>query len=138
MIGLDTNILARYYVEDDTDTEAAKQRESARRLIDGGEPLQVCKSVLLELEWVMRGYYDFDQNRISAVFRHLLSLEQVQTEDHAAIEQALDHYDAGLDFADALHHASYRQCQSMAIFDDRRFARRSKKIGLLPTVNVLR
>ena len=57
MIGLDTNILARYYVDDDADAETAKQQEAARRLIDGGEALMVSKTVLLELDWVMRGYY---------------------------------------------------------------------------------
>ena len=56
MIGLDTNILARYYIEDEGDAESLKQREAARRLIEAGKPLMVSKTVLLELEWVMRGY----------------------------------------------------------------------------------
>lgn len=38
--------------------------------------------------------------------------------------------------ADALHHASYRACDSMASFDDRKFARRSRRMGLTPTVLV--
>lgn len=50
MIGLDTNVLARYYVQDEGDAEAARQHDAARRLIKSGEPLMVCKSVLLELE----------------------------------------------------------------------------------------
>jgi hypothetical protein len=44
--------------------------------------------------------------------------------------------EAGLDFADALHHASYVACSHMASFDDRRFARRAGKLGLLPSVNL--
>ena len=40
----------------------------------------------------------------------------------------------GLDFADALHHASYRDCDAMASFDDKRFARRAAKLGLAPRV----
>ena len=36
MIGLDTNVLARYYVEDDADTESQRQRLAARRLIGLG------------------------------------------------------------------------------------------------------
>jgi len=136
MIGLDTNILARYYVEDETDAEAARQRDAARDLIEGGAPLMVCKTVLLELEWVMRGYYRFPTDQISQAFRHLLSLEHVEIEDRAAVEQALDGYAAGLDFADAFHHASYRQCERMATFDDRRFARRAQRIGFLPAVTL--
>ena len=34
MIGLDTNVLARYYVQDEGDVEALKQREAARRLME--------------------------------------------------------------------------------------------------------
>ena len=74
MIGLDTNILARYYIEDEGDAESLKQREAARRLIEAGKPLMVSKTVLLELEWVMRGYYGFEPEAISSVFAHLLSL----------------------------------------------------------------
>ena len=57
MIGLDTNILARYYIDDDADSQAQSQRLAARRLLDSGQLLMVSKSVLLELEGVMRGCY---------------------------------------------------------------------------------
>ena len=59
MIGLDTNILARYYIDDKSDSEAQKQQVIARTVIESGKELMVCKTVLLELEWVMRGYYRF-------------------------------------------------------------------------------
>jgi predicted nucleic-acid-binding protein len=134
MIGLDTNVLARYYVEDATDAESARQHAAARRLIESGTQLAVCKSVLLELEWVMRGYYDFDAARIVKALRHLFALPHVEVEDRAAVEAALSHYEAGLDFADAMHHAAYRHCRAMATFDDRRFARRAKRMGLTPPV----
>ena len=51
MIGLDTNVLVRYYVQDESDAETQRQHDAARRLIESGEPLMVSKSVLLELEW---------------------------------------------------------------------------------------
>jgi len=136
MIGLDTNILARYYIDDDADAEAKKQRAVAQRLIDSGAPLAVCKTVLLELEWVMRGYYAFDRAEIALVYRHLLSLAKVEIEDRSAVERALAHYIAGLDFADALHQVSYPECESVATFDDRKFARRAGRLGLKPPVRV--
>ena len=138
MIGLDTNILARYYIDDEADAEAGKQRAAAQQLIDSGASLAVCKTVLLELEWVMRGYYAFERAEIASVYRHLLSLEKVEIEDRIAVERALDHYITGLDFADALHHASYLECESMATFDDRKFARRAGRLGLTSTVRVAR
>jgi predicted nucleic-acid-binding protein len=136
MIGLDTNVLARYYIEDRQDTEAARQRLAARRLIDSGQPLMVCKTVILELEWLMRGYYGFAPAEIAAVLEHLFGLPHVTIEDRSSVEQALSHGTAGIDFADALHHASYRSCKAMASFDDRKFARRARKIGLVPTVMI--
>jgi len=45
--------------------------------------------------------------------------------------------DAGVDFADALHHASYKACASVATFDDRKFARSAKRLGLAPAVTVV-
>ena len=136
MIGLDTNVLARYYVQDEGDARTSKQRDAARRLMESGRPLMVCKTVLLELEWVLRGYYKFSPAQIAGVMNHLLALPQVTVEDRASIVQALSHCEAGLELADALHHASYRECDSMASFDDKQFARRTRQMGLAPRVVV--
>jgi len=136
MIGLDTNILARYYIQDEADDEAQKQHELARKLIESEQPLMVCKTVLLEFEWVMRGYYRFTASEIISVFQHLLSLEYVNLEDRASIEQAVSNFKLGFDFADALHHASYKECDSVASFDDKKFARRAMRVGLNPAVIV--
>lgn len=136
MIGLDTNVLARYYVEDAGDAQAQRQRLAARRLIESGRPLMVSKTVLLELEWVMRGYYGFSRKEVGGVFRHLLGLGQIAIEDRDEVEQALSNCDTGIDFADALHHASYRSCERVATFDDRKFARRARKLGMAPAVTV--
>jgi len=137
MIGLDTNVLARYYIDDDADAQAQRQQLAARRLVESGQPLMVSKSVILELEWVMRGYYGFDQDEVASVMRHLLEQAHITVEDRDAIERALSNCEAGIDFADALHHASYKSCDSVATFDDRKFARRAKKLGLTPAVVVV-
>lgn len=133
-MGLDTIILARYYVGDDADAQSAAQREKARAVIDGGQALAVCKTVLLELEWVLRGYYGFDPSEIQRAFAHLLAQPHIRVEDREAVERAVACLAAGLDFADALHHASYADCKAVLTFDDRRFARRSKRLNLAPPV----
>jgi len=138
MIGLDTNVLARYYVDDAADAEARRQRQAARRLIESGRPLMVSKSVILELEWILRGYYRFSQPEVASVLRHLLALAHVTVEDREVVDQALSNCDAGIDFADALHHASYRRCEGVATFDDRKFARRAGKLGMTPAVVVVK
>jgi len=136
MIGLDTNVLARYYIHDEADQEAQKQHGLARSLMESGRALMVCKTVLLEFEWVMRGYYGFSATEIATVFHHLLSLEYVSLEDREDIQQAVANFELGFDFADALHHASYKDCAKMASFDDKKFARRAMRMGLTPVVVV--
>ena len=136
MIGLDTNILARYYIQDESDKEAEKQHQIARKLIESEPALMVCKTVLLEFEWVMRGYYHFTGEEILAVFQHLLSLSNVTLEDRTTLEQAITNFGLGFDFADALHHASYQNCENVVSFDDKKFARKAVRIGLNPVVIV--
>jgi predicted nucleic-acid-binding protein len=138
VIGLDTNVLARYYIEDKSDKDATEQHEAARRLIESGQPLMVCKTVLLELEWVMRGYYGFRPAEVAKALRHLVHLPQVVIEDRETVMRAIAGAEAGLEFADALHHASYGSCERMASFDDRKFIRRVKRMGLSPGVMVPR
>ena len=137
MIGLDTNILARYYVDDADDAddaEAQKQQLAAKKLFESGQDLTVSKTVLLEFEWVLRGYYRFDVDEIVAVFQNLLSQTHIHIEAREEVEQAIAGLVDGLDFADALHHANYQDCEAMASFDDRKFAWRVKKLGLAPRV----
>ena len=136
MIGLDTNILARYYIDDDADEEAKKQQYIARKLIESEQELMICKTVLLEFEWVMRGYYGFEATDVLRVFQHLLTLTNVKIEDRELVEKAVFGLENNLDFADALHHASYFECKNVASFDDRKFARRLNRLAILPPVIV--
>ena len=134
MIALDTNILARFYCDDPQDPEAERQRPVARRVVLESSAVYVALSVVLELEWVMRGYYGFAPQEVARVFHHLLGLPHVTVEDRETLSQALARCEAGLDMADAPHHASYRGCESVASFDDQKFARRVKRLGLAPRV----
>ncbi len=59
MIALDTNILARFYVADPADPEAARQRSIAHRLLTESPQVFVPLTVILELEWVLRAFYGF-------------------------------------------------------------------------------
>ncbi len=137
MLALDTNILARYYVEEENPSRATRaQREAARRAIEGGGDLFVAKTVLLELEWVLRGVYGFARRDVLRAFENLLALPNIEVEDRAAVESALAGLRAGLDFADALHHASSRACSAFLTFDTRRFAARARRMALTPSVRV--
>lgn len=140
MIGLDTNVLARYYVAATPDLDDAatfKQCEAARVLVDSGKRLMVSKTVVLELEWVLRGRYALTAPQIQKVLGHLLNLASLEVEDRVAVQAATAAHAQGFDFADALHHASYRSCTAVATFDDKGFARRAKKLGLKPQVQLV-
>ena len=137
MIGLDTNVLARYFVaEAEADATTESQRQAARRLIESGQPLYLPKTVVLELEWVLRGYYRFAVDDVLRVFDQLLQNPFLTAEDRPSLEQAVAGLRSGLDFADALHHASCRGCEAVASLNDRGFARKIRTLNLPPRVMV--
>lgn len=136
MIALDTNVLARYYVAS-SDAPSQKQSAAAKKLLESGKSLFVSKTVVLELEWMLRGYYKSPPEDVLTVLTHLLALPNLDMEDRVAVELAAAALQDGFDFADALHHASSRRCTSLATFDDKRFARRASAKGWKPLVKLL-
>jgi predicted nucleic-acid-binding protein len=136
MIALDTNILARFYVDDPADSESAKQRPIARRLLTESPQVFVPLSVILELEWVLRAFYGFAAKDFVRVVEHLLGLPNVSVDEWSRISDALVWHAEGLDFADALHLLASSHCTEFMSFDDRRFARRAKRLGVVPVVVV--
>jgi len=136
MLALDTKILARYYVREDGAPRTRAQREAARRIMERGAKLFVAKTVLLELEWVLRGVYGQARTDVCRVFEHLLSLPHVEIEDRASVERALGNLRRGLDFADALHHASSHACAAFLTFDARRFAGKARPLAITPPVRL--
>ena len=136
MIALDTNLLARFYVEDPNDPEAANQRPITRRILADSPHLFVPLTVVLELEWVLRAFYGFRAADFIRVVEHLLGLPNVSVEDWPRVADALAWHGEGLDFADALHLRASRHCDAFYTFDDRRFARRAARLGIKPAVVV--
>jgi predicted nucleic-acid-binding protein len=134
MRALDTNVLARFFIDDADDTQAAKQRSAAVTALS--ERSFVSVTVLLELEWVMRGFYELPTRDISRVLRSLAGIEHITLEDRDGVLMALDAFDKGLDFADALHIARSSRVSGLATFD-RRLAKRAKGLALAPPVELL-
>jgi len=127
MKALDTNVLARFFVDDADDAQAARQRPAAVAALS--ERSFVSVTVLLEFEWVMRGFYELPTRNISRVLRALASLQHITLEDRDAVLVALDPFDKGLNFADALHLARSLRASGFLTFD-RRLARRAKSLAL--------
>ena len=132
MRAVDTNVLVRYYLRDDpAQARLAEKVLSARDLF-------VPKTVLLELEWVLRSVAEQPAEKVISCLAHLIALPGVTVENHDQVEMALRHCRDGVDFADALHHAASQACSEMLTFDDRGYVRRAAKLGLKPPVRLLR
>ena len=127
MIALDTNVLARFYLND----EPAQAQIAARLLME--EDVFIPKTVLLELEWVMRGAARVPPQGIARSIAHLLSLDNVQVEDESSVRVALKAFEKGVDFADALHAAASAATSRFVTFDER-LAKRAARILPRPPV----
>lgn len=132
MNAVDTNVLARFFINDADDPEAVRQRPAAISALSGAVFVSI--SVILEFEWVMRGFYELSRKDIQRVFESLCGLENVQIEDRGIVLAALNAYQKGLDFADALHLARADFCSAFLSFDQR-LKKRAKTAGLSPVVD---
>lgn len=102
MIGLDTNVLVRYIVEDDVE-----QANLATELIDkhssAKNPVFINHIVLCELVWVLDRKYNCDRPQIINVLKNILLTENFMIEQHDISWLALHDYENGnADFSDCL------------------------------------
>lgn len=135
MIGLDTNILARYYIDQGmADAKTHTQRQLAKTIIEHSSKLFVSNTVLIEFEWIMRGIYKLDKTVIIAVYENLLAIPNIFFENKSMLQKAIVFVKAGIEFTDAFHLASYQHCQKVYSFDDKGFARKVHKNQFSPTV----
>lgn len=119
MIGLDTNVLARFLLGDDT-KQSALARKALHDAIATGQRLMICSAMFLELEWVLRSRPDLNKPAVVAMLRQLLVLHDLVIDDEVAVEEALHAYEnVNVDFAECLFHAIYqsRGCTTMMTFD---------------------
>jgi len=124
MTALDTNVLVRIITNDDR-AQAAR----AARFLREQERVFISKTVLLELEWVLRSAYKIGPNAIISALRDVLSVFNVEIEDEAVVRQAIEWYEKGMDFADTLHVASAGPKRKFATFDNR-LRQKVRRLGL--------
>ncbi len=133
MNAVDTNVLARFFVVDPEDAESKKQHPAAVRAMS--EKVFVSASVVLEFEWVLRGFYEFPKAQIGRILEALCGLENVHLENRGKILSAMNGYQMGIDFADALHLASASSCDFFHSFDQR-LKKRAKALSVTPGVQL--
>lgn len=119
MIGLDTNVLARFLLSDDAKQSAAARREIVQAR-QRGETMMICAPAFLELEWVLRSRPGSDKALVITALRLLLEAKGLLIDDEASVEEAVHVYEtANVDFAECLFYAIYqrRGCSAMMSFD---------------------
>lgn len=120
MVTLDTNIWVRYLTNDD-ELQAAR----AMKLLANSDAVFLPKTVLLEIEWVLRAAYRVKPADIHRSLLHILGLPMVIAESASQVAAALDYFAVGYDFADALHLASSDTAEAVYTFDEQ-FIRKGK------------
>lgn len=118
MIGLDTNVLVRYVMQDDP-----RQSPRATRLIESLNPDApgfVSLVVLVELVWVLKSNYGLDRSQVASVLETLLRGKEVVIDRAEIVGQALQRFaSTGADLADALIErlAAAAVCEATFTFD---------------------
>lgn len=101
MIGLDTNVVLRYVVQDD-----AAHSPIATRLMEGLDPASpgfISAVTLMELVWVLQSSYDASRQQIKGVVETLLRARGLVVERSDLFWLALSTFSAGnADFADCV------------------------------------
>lgn len=123
MIGLDTNVWVRYLTNDDP-----AQARKAIEVLAEAEEVFLPKTVLLELEWVLRAVYGQTAAAVGKALLQILGLPNVRVEAPEQVAGALELYRAGCDFADALHLRSCGEVEAFVTFDQR-FVTKAKRSG---------
>ncbi len=119
MIAIDTNVLLRLILRDDT-----RQTDRASALLTRtaahGDELFVPDVVLCEVLWVLRSTYHVGRADLEATLRDLLKVRRFAFQSPDAADRALAAFSAGRgDFADYFirEHARAAGCAAVATFD---------------------
>src|SRR5207249_3083075 len=113
LIALDTNILARYLLDD----EPAQARAARRLLAEAKSEYWIPVTVVLELASVLRKA-DAPRRLVMERLRDLLSLRNVRAQNADLVFQALRWAAQGMDLADALHLVLSGKAERFATFDE--------------------
>ena len=131
MKGLDTNVLARYLVQDHPGQSRRANTIIENALADEGR-LHVDTIVLCELVWVLRTAFRLDRVTVAAALLQLVDAAQLSLDDRDLVRAAAERYRQGPgDFADYVIGLRNRAagCETTLTFD--RAHRRDELFTLL-------
>jgi len=121
MIGLDTNVLARLFVDDDLAQAKAARRFVAERCTQA-DPGFVDRVALCELVWVLTSVHGYGRADVASVIEQLIASRDIMLEDAEVVRAALRVFTSrNIDFSDILIAEINRAhgCEVTATFDRR-------------------
>lgn len=126
MLSLDTNILARYLMNDTRAQAIAAEQLLVHHKCTA--PL----TVFLELVWVLEsnGYKPYE---IASALRLICGLENFTVPDPDVMNRALLWYENKMDFADSLHLALSTPATELVTFD-KAFVKKAQRLQTAPKV----
>lgn len=119
MIGLDTNVLLRYLVQDDS-TQSPKASEVIERRLSKENPGFVSLVCLLEIVWILGSIYKRSREQIADHVEMLLAADTLEVQNEQEVYQAVVALKNGSGaFQDALIGAlgTWRGCSATLTFD---------------------
>ncbi|MGI8417610.1 MAG: PIN domain-containing protein [Nakamurella sp.] len=129
MIGLDTNVVVRYLVQDEPEQSA--QASAVIDALTENDPGFLSLVTVVELYWVLRRAYKISATGCAELIGGLLDARELRVGQDSIVRAALIASREGPDFADAVIAELGRAagCQHTVTFDQR--AARSKGMRLL-------
>lgn len=121
MIGLDTNILVRYFAQDDP-VQSPKATELIERRLTGDNPGFVSVVAMVETAWVLDRAYGLADHEIAAAVERTLQADLLVVENEQEVFTAMIALKEGRgSFADALIGAlgARTGCSCTLTFDER-------------------
>ncbi len=102
MLGVDTNILIRYIVQDDP-VQSPLVSQFLKRKCTEKCPCHICHIVLCEVVWVLESAYGYKREQVAETLKLILETRHFCVEEPESAWLALEAYRArGVDFSDAL------------------------------------
>ncbi|HEY6488629.1 MAG: type II toxin-antitoxin system VapC family toxin [Terracidiphilus sp.] len=121
MIGLDTNVVLRYLVQDDP-VQSPRATEIIRRRLSEGEPGFVSLVTILEVVWVLKSLYKRSPQEIANDIEMVLAADTLDVQNEQQVYSAVVALRNGTGtFEDALIGALgiWRGCSATLTFDEK-------------------
>ena len=130
MKGIDTNVLLRFFVQDDEEQALKAVRFIANHCTEENPGL-INHVVLCELVWALESTYRYPRHRVLYALNQIMLAFQLRVDEREEVRAAIIEYRIGADFTDALISIVNRRlgCEHTVTFD-RKASRRDGFRGL--------